>query len=175
IGAPREKKGIDILMHALQLAREKADLRLLIIGSDFRKEERQRCKDVIDRLMAANALHITGSLDRDRALEIAAEGDMIVMPSLDDGLPNGLLEGMAMGMCPIVSDLFQDLVADGSSGWVVKRYNPARLSLALLDAAQSVEKRARFGAAAKAFITAHHDPAIEAKAYERLFKDIVVK
>ena len=162
-------------MNALRLAREKVDLRLLIVGTEFRGEDRERCGDVIDELMADNAIHITGQLARDTALEIAAEGDIVVMPSLDDGLPNGLLEGMALGLCPIVSDLFQDIVTSGSNGWVVKRDDPSELSLALISAGQSIEKRERYGAAAKTFITAHHTPSVEARTYERLFQEILVK
>ena len=41
-------------------------------------------------------MHVTGQLPRPEALAVASEGDIVVMPSLEDGMANGLLEGIAL-------------------------------------------------------------------------------
>jgi glycosyltransferase involved in cell wall biosynthesis len=68
-------------------------------------------------LGAAATLH--GALPHDRALEIMAGADLLLMPSRFEGLPLVLLEAMAAGVVPIVSRLPEStdfVVAEGASG-----------------------------------------------------------
>jgi glycosyltransferase involved in cell wall biosynthesis len=173
IGTPREKKGITLLLHAVEIARNQVPLRLLIVGPGLGGVERRQCGERWERLAASKVLHATGQISRTDALRIAAEGDIVVMPSIEDGLANGLLEGMALGLCPVVSDLFADVVPDGEIGWVAVRNNAAKFAEALVKAVNALGQRSRYKAAAQARIAEHHVPRREAEAYIRLFTSLI--
>lgn len=173
IGTPREKKGITLLLHAVEIARNQVPLRLLIVGPGLGGVERRQCGERWERLAASKILHATGQISRTDALRIAAEGDIVVMPSIEDGLANGLLEGMALGLCPVVSDLFADVVPDGEAGWVAMRNNATKFAEALVKAVNALGERSRYTAAAQARIAEHHMPTREAEAYIRLFTSLI--
>ena len=173
IGTPREKKGITLLLHAVEIARNQVPLRLLMVGPGLGGGERRQCGERWDRLAASQTLHVTGQISRPDALRIAAEGDIVVMPSIEDGLANGLLEGMALGLCPVVSDLFADVVPDGEAGWVAGRNNVAKFAEALVKAVNALEQRLRYTVAAQERIAEHHVPKREAEAYIRLFTHLL--
>jgi len=173
IGAPREKKGIVILLQAMELVNVHAPLRLLVVGPALGAIEQRQCGTAWNHLIKSNVLHTTGHRDRATALSIAAEGDIIVMPSIDDGMANGLLEGMALGLVPVVSDVFSDVVSGDESGWVVKRNDVLALASALREAAGSPDQRQKRRLSAQKLIAERHQPEREAKSYLALFNEVV--
>ncbi len=174
LGTPREKKGIAPLLHAIASVRARnIPLRLLVVGPGLRKDDQELCGAVWNSLIESGGLHYTGQVAHHVALQIMAEGDLIVMPSLEDGLANGLLEGMASGLCPVVSDLFSGTVVEGESGWVVECNNQPALAAALATAARSTDDRRRFGGAARKYVSESHEPAQEASAYVQLFRTLL--
>ncbi|MFI5346423.1 MAG: glycosyltransferase [Elusimicrobiota bacterium] len=81
--------------------------------------------------------------------------DMYCLPSLWEGLPNSLLEAMALGL-PVVAanvDGVPEAVTDGKTGLLVPPASPAALAKALQGLAADADKRAALGAAAKASIS----------------------
>jgi len=172
IGAPREKKGIACLLHAVELVRAHIPLRLLIVGPALGAVEERQCGMAWSQLIDCNAIHVTGHQDRATALQIAAEGDIVVMPSIEDGMANGLLEGMALGLVPVASDLFSDVVVSDSAGWLVKRNSAEALAAALVEAGMSQEQRSKRATEAQKLIAKNHQPAGEASAYVALFKEL---
>jgi len=91
-----------------------------------------------------------------------------MMPSLEDGMANGLLEGMALGLCPLVTDIFGDIL-DENSAIIVPRGDADALAGAMQRAASSPHDRARLGRRAKDIIQSRHLPAREAGEYLQLF------
>ena len=51
------------------------------------------------------ACHVHERLPRDRVLELLSDSRVMLAPSLTDGIPNAMLEAMALGAFPIVSPL----------------------------------------------------------------------
>jgi len=172
IGNPREKKGIRPLLRAVESLGLDSELRVLIVGPTLKECDRNDCGEIWDRLISSSRLHVTGQVDRRSALQIAAEGDMIIMPSVDDGLANGLLEGMALGLCPIASDIFSDIVKSEACGWVFRRGDSNALAAALVAAIENTARRCSLASMAKRRIAEHHAPQKEAESYLRLFKGL---
>jgi glycosyltransferase involved in cell wall biosynthesis len=168
IGTPREKKGINLLLDAMDEAQARVSIRLLIVGPEMTRSDNPQLGDRWDRMKAAGLLHITGQLPRKEALEVAAEADVVVMPSIEDGLANGLLEGMALGLPPVVSDVFSDVVEDHKCGWVFSRACRKSLVAALVEASQSPDLRQTYAEAARARLAHRHNPENESTEYLRL-------
>jgi glycosyltransferase involved in cell wall biosynthesis len=173
IGTPREKKGINLLLDAMDEARAHVPIRLLIVGPEMTRSDNPQLGDRWDRMKATGILHVTGQLPRSEALSIAAEADVVVMPSIEDGLANGLLEGIALGLPPLVSDIFSDVVDDQKGGWVFPRSCRKTLVAALIQASQSRDMRQAFAHAAKTRLEERHHPDAESTAYLNLLKSVV--
>ncbi|MBK6877782.1 MAG: glycosyltransferase [Ignavibacteria bacterium] len=81
--------------------------------------EAKLCGTLWNKLKANNTIYATGHIPRMDVNDWMIGGDIVVMPSLDDGMANGLLEGMALGLCPVVSDVFSDVVQQNENGLIV--------------------------------------------------------
>lgn len=149
IGTPREKKGLRNLLDAMLSLPENHDLKLLCIGPEPGALEVRVCGSEWKHLKESGRLFCTGQLPRTEALRLAAGGDIVVMPSVEDGLANGLLEGMALGLCPVASDIFSDVLRDGENAIVIQRGNTTALANALHRAASDSKLRSDLGAAAQ--------------------------
>jgi glycosyltransferase involved in cell wall biosynthesis len=172
LGMPREKKGISTLLRAIDLARSSALIRLLIVGQPIPATD-PSCGRLYQRLVDDGVVYCTGHGSRFDALTIAASGDVIVMPSHDDGMANGLLEGMALGLCPIASDIFTDVVGPGA-GCIVPRRNEVKLAEALV-CCSDVQQRSTWARNALESINRNHSTVSEADAYRTLLCSLAQK
>jgi glycosyltransferase involved in cell wall biosynthesis len=121
-------KGVDILLQAWAKVVVLYSAQLTILG------EGQEFKSL--RKLAAE-LEITGCVefvgDCDDIAPFLARADVYVQPSRDEGLPNAVIEAMAVGL-PIVASSVggnKDLVIDGSTGLLVKPESSEELTLAV--------------------------------------------
>lgn len=172
IGTPREKKGLRNLLEAMLSLPENHELRLLCIGPEPGALEVRVCGAEWKRLKENGRLFCTGQLPRTEALRLAAGGDIVVMPSVEDGLANGLLEGMALGLCPVASDIFSDVLRDGENGFVVQRGNTFALANALQRAAGDSQLRHDLGGAAQQLAIIRHSPRREAEDYLQVLRGL---
>ena len=117
----RPRKGIERLVEAM--ADLPADVHLLLVG----RMEARALDGTIAANPAAPRIHRIGY--RADAPSLAAACDAAVLPSIRrEGLPRSVIEAMACGTAPIVTDAGgnPELVVDGVSGLVVHRTMPAR-------------------------------------------------
>ena len=140
--ALRPEKGLNLLMEAFAKIRPAhPSARLVIVGSG----------PMLDQLRSASctACHFEPAA-KDVAPWLRAM-DVFVLPSLSEALSNSLMEAMACGCCPVVSDVGgnPELVTDGVTGLLFPSGCPsalaARLDLVLRDA----ELRRRLAARAE--------------------------
>ncbi|HEV7670575.1 MAG TPA: glycosyltransferase family 4 protein [Thermoanaerobaculia bacterium] len=174
IGTLREKKGVVPLLSALdQLPAQKA-IKLLVIGPSIGSVEQRLCGETWDRLCDAGVIYCTGQLPRDQVAPWAAGGDIAVMPCLDDGLANGLLEGMSLGLCPIASLIFEDVIDHGVTGLLFDQSRPDELASLMLRLNDDREFVARLGAAARTYVRERHRPDREAQGYSELLESMAL-
>lgn len=132
VGNIRPVKGVEILLRSFQYLPESADIRYLIIG-DIRDP---KIKKAARRFDGHPKIHFAGF--RPDAAALMASFDVFVMPSLKrEGLPKAVIEAMAQGIAPIVTDVggMPEIVVDRKSGRVVPPGNPRKLAEAILDMA----------------------------------------
>ncbi len=108
---------------------------------------------------------------RDDVPGLLRSADVLVHPSLWEGMPNAVLEAMAARR-PVVGTAVEgteDLVVPGQTGWLVPPRDPAALAQALDEAADDPERCRRYGEAAR--LRVEHEFSIDATvaAYERLW------
>ena len=173
VGELREKKGIRFLLPAFARVAERRKARLLLIGG-VRSDAAQAfasfeatAPDARARIAIVDYLRSPKRLSR-----LLALCDVVVFPSLYDGMPNALLETMAAARPVIATDVggHRDLIEHGVTG--------ALLPLAELDALPDAieellqwpdDRRAELGRAARARVLQHHKPEDEGARYAEIY------
>lgn len=174
IGLLREKKGVVTLAKAIEKVNSNnAHIRLLIIGPDISGIEKMMIEDLWRKICGDNLVYITGLIPREEVLSWASAADVVCIPSLDDGMANGLLEGMSLGLCPITTTILDDVVVNRENGLVVEPGDEDKLAEAFEELYCNKDLIALFGGKSKKDIEDNYTPRKEAEAYVELFTKIL--
>jgi glycosyltransferase involved in cell wall biosynthesis len=147
IGRLTHQKGHVHLFHALPLLLKKfPSLRCLVVGDGELREELQM-------LAASQGLtsHCFFLGVRRDIPQVLAALDVLVLPSLSEGLPYAALEGMAMAK-PVVASAVNgvpELIQDGITGRLVPREDPHALAKAVEEVLADPAAAAMLGRAAR--------------------------
>jgi glycosyltransferase involved in cell wall biosynthesis len=123
----RPVKGIDVLLEAARMCSDLKDIYWVLVGQMDDPRVAELAQDVAIR----DRVRILGY--RPDARVLASGFDLFVMPSRSEGLCLALLEAMAQGVCPVVSDAggMKEVVRNGQDGLVVPRENATVLAGAI--------------------------------------------
>jgi glycosyltransferase involved in cell wall biosynthesis len=143
-------KGLAPLLEALAKVRtERDDIELVIIG---RPKDKSTIPAVIERLGLERAVRFVSGVSTERIVELYAEAEVAVVPSLYEGFSLPAVEAMACGV-PLVATTggaVPEVVGrDGETGLLVPPSDPQALAAALLRAFADPALRARVGAAGR--------------------------
>lgn len=149
VGRLNHQKGYDVLINALaQLPTDLDDWNLLILGVGALEHD---LKELAETRGVAPRIHWVG-VQADPYPYYRA-GEIFVLASRYEGMPNVVLEATSVGLATIVTDACAgalDIVKDQTSGLVVPAEDPAALADAMTLLARQPELRARFARAATA-------------------------
>lgn len=141
------QKGIPYLLAAIRLLlQEIPELQCLIIGGGPWKD---RLIEQKNRLGLDAAVHFLG--ERKDIPQLLSIFDVVVLPSLWEGLPYFLLEAGSSGKPVVATDVdgVKEIITDGKTGILVPPKNPERLAEALLQLITNKDLAARLGEALK--------------------------
>lgn len=111
------EKGHRFLLQALAaLAAELTEVHLLVAGDG---PQRQVVEDLASKLALQSRVHFCGHHSSMRDLYEAI--DLLVLPSLSEGLPNVVLEAMSMNVPVLATNVgaLSEVIQDGANGWLV--------------------------------------------------------
>lgn len=151
-------KGLIPLLEALAKVRtERSDAHLVVMG---RLRDKSEIPSVLARLGLDSAITPQGfdavsfvhGVDDDRVVELYAECEIAVVPSLYEGFSLPAIEAMASGV-PLIATtggaLPEVVGTDGETGILVPPGDPSALASAMLRALSDRELRGRLGAAGR--------------------------
>jgi len=163
VGRLREKKGLDTLIDACRLLHGRGvPFRCEIVGYG---EEHERLAALIEAHRLDDLVQLAGKLTREQVVERYARAAVYVQPSRvaadgdRDGIPNVLLEAMAMGL-PVVATRVSgipELVQHRHNGLLVEADDPAALADAVEQLADSPALGAQLGREARRTVTTRFD------------------
>jgi glycosyltransferase involved in cell wall biosynthesis len=169
IGMLIESKGLDDLVEAFFLLR-RSDCELFLIGDG-------PCRDgVLRRFNSVNKqsmIHSPGYVSN--RLEYLKSFDLLVLPSISEGIPRCVMEAHAARI-PIVGtdiDGIRNLVIHEHSGLLVPPKNPSLLAKAIERVLDFPELAAAFATQGRALIENQFSAARMAKEYESLYSSLV--
>ncbi len=141
------QKGIPYLLEAARmLAQDIPGIQFLIVGGGPWKD---RLKEQKNRLGLENVVHFLG--ERKEIPKILSLFDIVVLPSLWEGLPYFLLEAGALGKPVVATDVdgVKEIITDGKTGILVPPKSPKRLAEALRRLLENRKLALRLGSALK--------------------------
>jgi glycosyltransferase involved in cell wall biosynthesis len=147
VGSFIHRKGLDALLQAFSTALAEApSLRLALVGSG---DQEETLKKQAAELGIADRLSWSPFRQQDELMEFYAGADLFVLPSRMDTFGVVVAEAMAAGLpvlCSRHAGASQDLVAEGSNGWVIDPEQPASMSQRLVALAREPQLRRAMGA-----------------------------
>lgn len=148
-GRLEQEKNYPMLIDAfVRLVKKHAEIRLVIYGEGSLRGKLQ--KQIKKAGMQGKISLMGGTRDVPGAL---SEASMFVMPSLFEGMPNALMEAMAVGVPCVATDCpcggSRMLIDSGKNGILVKNNDAAALAKAMKKLLDNPAKAAELGAKAK--------------------------
>jgi glycosyltransferase involved in cell wall biosynthesis len=106
---------------------------------------------------AGGRVRALGWLDRDAVAAALDEADIMVLPSVSEGLPVALLEARAHGTAVVATRVggIPEAITDGVDGVLVAPRDPAALARAIAQLASDPARRARLARAARESAAEH--------------------
>lgn len=156
-----KRKGIQQLVQALQHLQDRRELLLLTIGSRP------------PQLPAGIRRRHLGRLQEERSLAAAySAADLFVIPSLEDNLPNTVLEAQSCGTPVVGFDIggIPDMVRPGQTGAVVPAGDVAALAGAIRRVLDDSDSRRRMSHTAREVAVREYSLARQAQRYLELYR-----
>lgn len=148
-------KGFPTLIDACAILRDRGiDFRCRIVGDG---PLRRALEERIARADLCGRVEIAGLMEREALLEEYRRARLFVLPCVvtrrgdRDGLPNVVLEAMAMGLPVVATDVsaLGEAVKDGETGRLVPSRNPTLLADAIASLWDDAPLRAKMGESAR--------------------------
>ncbi|MGW3104123.1 glycosyltransferase [Streptomyces sp. NPDC001100] len=166
VGRIEPAKDLISLLHAFaEIRKEEPKVRLRIVGAPAGAEGAAylgHCRALAAQLFPdeAEGVHAVGDNpvsfeeiggpEAPTLAEAYASGTVIVLSSVVEGFPIGLVEAMFCGRATVSTDVGAVVEVIGGTGLVVPPRNPRALAEACVTLLRDPERRARLGAAARA-------------------------
>lgn len=174
VGEARAKKGLAPLLLAFEQVARQRPVALLLLGGVRKGEDkdlltvfRSQHPDLLVRVVPPVA-----PADLPPSYHLL---DVLLLPSLADGLPNALLEGMACGCAVIGSRVggIPDALSDGQTGRLLPPGDVAALVQAINALLDNPDQRAQMGQQARAHVEQHFSLAHELQATLALYREVL--
>jgi glycosyltransferase involved in cell wall biosynthesis len=130
-------------------------------------------RSLADASPLAEHIHLVGY--RKDVLEIVAACNATVLPAIKrEGLPKTVIESMALGVTPIVTDTggAPELVSHGQTGLVVPPGDARAIAEAILRLERQPDENHRMGAAARRRLAEHFPLEASVAAHLELYRDL---
>jgi glycosyltransferase involved in cell wall biosynthesis len=172
VGALYSVKGFEHLVRAMKLVVSRwPNARLEIVGSGPLREKlalEARKAGVSDRV------RLLGTLDQKELLERYHHAQVMVAPSLSEGLGRVVWEAMAACLPVVASGVggIPDLVEDGKTGFLVRPGDESAIAERILFLLEHPDKAAEMGAAGRRAVQKIFSTERYVEGYRRLFDEV---
>ena len=139
-------KGHQYLIRAIpEIVQAYPKARFVLAGEG---ESRSTAERLVEQLGVGDRVTFTGEISD--SLELMRVSDLVVLPSVSEGLPITLIEAMALARPVVTTDVggIPEVVEDGVTARVVPSRNPAALAGAVLELLDAPERAKQLGATA---------------------------
>ena len=169
------KKGFEYGIESFQLAkRTYPNLSLRIVGDGPLKNA---LASQSKRFRLTNSISFLGSLSPEKVQEEMKEADILLAPSIEEGIPNVIKEALACGI-PVISTYaggIPEIIDDGKNGFLVRKRDADQLAEKIKHLIKNRQIWPEFAKAGRKKVEAKFDVKKQMIELEFLYKDILGK
>lgn len=146
-----QKRSQDLPLIAAALRAKGIGAELTVVGAG---------QDDDGSLAATDGIRFAGAVPNEEVMRMLGESDVFILPSAFEGFSLSVLEAMARGCVPIVTDIrsgMPELIVDGENGFVVPVGAVDAFADRIATLAGDSERLHRMQKAARATVCAKHD------------------
>ena len=142
---------------------------LIFAGPDSDSDEAVKWKD---SLTNPSLVHLKGSLTPKQVLQELESSQMLLIPSLEEGMPNVALEGGASGKCIIASNVggLPELITNNETGLLIQPGSIEDLGKAMVSISDDLTKAKEMGINLRNRIKKNYDSGNFAVGYLNLYE-----
>ncbi|MCX6763204.1 MAG: glycosyltransferase family 4 protein [Candidatus Moranbacteria bacterium] len=120
-----ERKGIKYLIEAMKYLPEIITLEIVGEGN-----EKEKLEKLAENLKLKNRIKFLGLISHEKLPEIYQSAYVFVLPSLNEGMSNTILEALAAGLPIIATDTggTKELLRDGENGFIIQMKNAKNIA-----------------------------------------------
>ena len=176
VGRLVEKKGFPFLLEACRLLKDRGhQFQCHIVGGRGARE--QQIVAMIHELGLTDTVRLRSAVTQEELQQIYQQATLFILPCQvaenndRDGIPNVLVEAMAMGL-PVISTNISgipELIEHGVSGWLVPQKDVRALAEASAELLAAPALRQKLGRAAREKVCRSFDAEANVQALHRLF------
>lgn len=167
------EKGIVYLIYAAKKILEKRkDIKFLIAGDG---ELRQKLENLANEYKISNNVIFLGY--QENVQQFICVSDVVVLTSLWEGLPNILLEAMAMKKPVVATNVggTAEIVKDGENGFLVEPCDVAGIAEKIEKLIDDENLSKSMGEKGYEFVRGNFDLSLMVLAYEKLYQELILR
>lgn len=132
VGRPHWVKGYDLAVKAMKLLKsKKIKFKYSIVGAEGDEE----LLFLVDDLNLRDCVELLPKLPQNEVFKLINRSNVLLMPSLEEGIANVAVEAMALGT-PVISTNcggMEELITHNKEGWIVPVYEVEALASQILE------------------------------------------
>lgn len=170
VGRLEYRKGVDVLLNALRALKIRhPQIRLTVAGDGL---ERPRLESLSRHLGIEDSVQFTGALDEDGIADALQSVDILIVPSLAEGLPVVIFEAFASCVPVVASTVagIPEAVIHRETGLLVPPCNSEALSSSISSLLSDPNRCRAMGLAGRSLVLQLHDARRSAAILDRLIQ-----
>jgi glycosyltransferase involved in cell wall biosynthesis len=174
VGEARAKKGLAPMLVAYRQVASQRRVALALVGGVRSGDDKDLLK-VFQKQNPSLPLVVIPHVPPEQLPAYYRSFDLLLMPSLNDGLPNALLEGMACGCAIIGTPVggIGDAIRDGENGRLVPPGDADSLAVAINQLLDDAELRRQLGQSARETVVRDYAPEREIEMNLKLYRSLL--
>lgn len=152
---------VETLIKAIPLVLAEVPSAKFVVAGDG--EQRGYLQKLAQSLGISDSARFVGWIPHQELPKYLASADIYVSTSLSDGTSNSLLEAMACGLAPVVTDIpaNKPWINQGKNGFLFPVKDPKALATKIIDLTKNEERRKAFGRISRKVVQSKAEQKIE--------------
>ena len=170
IGSVTDRKKPHLIVEAMNNFNSK-DIKLYIVGPTPNENYLSQLKKLVQEYDLADQVLFTGSIDRKSVMDHYADTNLMILPSVSEGLARVIFESQVTACPVLVTDApgMGDIVIDGQTGYIFESDNLESLTRKIQEIKNNYQDAIHVGNNAKNFILSNYSADNFKFSFKKLF------
>ena len=173
IGSVTDRKKPHLIVEAINNLNSK-DVKLYVVGPTPNESYLSKLKELVNKYELEEQVVFAGSVDRESVMEYYSQSNLMILPSVSEGLARVIFESQATGCPVLVTDApgMGDIVIDGQTGYVFESNNLESLTNKIQEIKTNYKDAIHVGKNAKDFILSNYSADNFKFSFKKLFDTV---